>query len=97
MVGIREPMGIRVLSRHSFVENLAQLLPLCNEDTIQITPDSGVIDLTGCDKASGLWMILTVLKIWVDARGEAIDGMILIRMAAALTIPGSVGTKGGPI
>ncbi|KAJ0796041.1 hypothetical protein HanPI659440_Chr04g0157521 [Helianthus annuus] len=37
-VGIGEPMGIRVLSGVHFLEVLAYLLPLCNEDTSPVTP-----------------------------------------------------------
>ncbi|KAM0035593.1 hypothetical protein Hdeb2414_s0015g00448191 [Helianthus debilis subsp. tardiflorus] len=37
-VGIGEPMGIRVLSGVRFLEVLAYLLPLCNEDTGPVTP-----------------------------------------------------------
>ncbi|KAJ0594544.1 hypothetical protein HanRHA438_Chr03g0143161 [Helianthus annuus] len=37
-VGIGEPMGIRVLSGVHFLEVLAYLLPLCNEDTGPVTP-----------------------------------------------------------
>ncbi|KAF5802488.1 hypothetical protein HanXRQr2_Chr06g0260081 [Helianthus annuus] len=37
-VGIEEPMGIRVLSGCSLLEVLAQILPLCNEDTSPVTP-----------------------------------------------------------
>ncbi|MFS7909793.1 hypothetical protein Hanom_Chr02g00098661 [Helianthus anomalus] len=36
-VGIGEPMGIRVLSGRSFLEVLAYLFPLCNEDTGPVT------------------------------------------------------------
>ncbi|KAJ0800566.1 hypothetical protein HanPI659440_Chr03g0104551 [Helianthus annuus] len=36
-VGIGEPMGIRVLSGVHFLEVLAYLLPLCNEDTGPVT------------------------------------------------------------
>ncbi|KAJ0560988.1 hypothetical protein HanHA300_Chr06g0217701 [Helianthus annuus] len=38
MVGIGEPMGIRVLSGVHFLEVLAYLLPLCNEDIGPVTP-----------------------------------------------------------
>ncbi|KAM0060907.1 hypothetical protein Hdeb2414_s0004g00129691 [Helianthus debilis subsp. tardiflorus] len=38
MVGIGEPMGIRVLSGVHFLEALAYLLPLCNEDTGPVMP-----------------------------------------------------------
>ncbi|KAJ0716575.1 hypothetical protein HanPI659440_Chr13g0514221 [Helianthus annuus] len=37
-VGMGEPMGIRVLSGVHFLEVLAYLLPLCNEDTGPVTP-----------------------------------------------------------
>ncbi|KAJ0457023.1 hypothetical protein HanIR_Chr15g0769091 [Helianthus annuus] len=37
-VGIGEPMGIRVLSSVHFLQVLAYLLPLCNEDTSPVTP-----------------------------------------------------------
>ncbi|KAJ0476377.1 hypothetical protein HanRHA438_Chr13g0592161 [Helianthus annuus] len=37
-VGIGEPMGIRVLSGVHFLEVLAYLLPLCNEDTGPVMP-----------------------------------------------------------
>ncbi|MFS7905913.1 hypothetical protein Hanom_Chr01g00053301 [Helianthus anomalus] len=37
-VGIGEPMEIRVLSSVHFLEVLAYLLPLCNEDTGPVTP-----------------------------------------------------------
>ncbi|MFS8015850.1 hypothetical protein Hanom_Chr15g01361571 [Helianthus anomalus] len=46
MVGIGEPMGIRVLSGVHFREVLAYFLPLCNEDTGPVTPCS---DFSGCD------------------------------------------------
>ncbi|KAM0028977.1 hypothetical protein Hdeb2414_s0018g00520461 [Helianthus debilis subsp. tardiflorus] len=46
----RRTHGIRVLSGVHFLEVLAYLLPLCNEDTIWITPDSNVIELTRCDR-----------------------------------------------
>ncbi|KAJ0951839.1 hypothetical protein HanPSC8_Chr02g0065091 [Helianthus annuus] len=46
-VGIGEPMGIRVLSGVHFLEVLAYLLPLCNEDTGPVTPSS---DISGCDR-----------------------------------------------
>ncbi|MFS7955013.1 hypothetical protein Hanom_Chr07g00637441 [Helianthus anomalus] len=36
-VGIGEPMGIRVLRGVHFLEVLAYLLPLCNEDTGPVT------------------------------------------------------------
>ncbi|KAM0061382.1 hypothetical protein Hdeb2414_s0004g00135301 [Helianthus debilis subsp. tardiflorus] len=36
-VGIGEPMGIRVLSGVHFLEVLAYLLPLCNEDNGPVT------------------------------------------------------------
>ncbi|KAJ0521273.1 hypothetical protein HanIR_Chr10g0468961 [Helianthus annuus] len=39
-------MGIRVLSGVLFLEVLAYLLPLCNEDTGPVTPSS---DISGCD------------------------------------------------
>ncbi|KAJ0866439.1 hypothetical protein HanRHA438_Chr12g0551801 [Helianthus annuus] len=39
-------MGIRVLSGVHFLEVLAYLLPLCNEDTGPVTPSS---DISGCD------------------------------------------------
>ncbi|KAJ0914146.1 hypothetical protein HanPSC8_Chr06g0235301 [Helianthus annuus] len=48
-VGIGEPMGIRVLSGVHFLEVLAYLLPLCNEDTGPVTPSS---DISGCDNPS---------------------------------------------
>ncbi|KAM0046400.1 hypothetical protein Hdeb2414_s0009g00315771 [Helianthus debilis subsp. tardiflorus] len=38
MIGIGEPMGIRVLSGVHFLEVLAYLLPLCSEDTGPVTP-----------------------------------------------------------
>ncbi|MFS7898991.1 hypothetical protein Hanom_Chr00s038888g01773481 [Helianthus anomalus] len=37
-VGIGEPMRIQVLSGVHFLEVLAYLLPLCNEDTCPVTP-----------------------------------------------------------
>ena len=37
-VGIGEPMGIQVLSGVHYLEVLAYLLPLCNEDTGPVTP-----------------------------------------------------------
>ncbi|KAJ0477588.1 hypothetical protein HanRHA438_Chr13g0608061 [Helianthus annuus] len=46
-VGIGAPMGIRVTSGVHFLEVLAYLLPLCNEDTGPVTPSS---DISGCDK-----------------------------------------------
>ncbi|KAJ0681652.1 hypothetical protein HanPI659440_Chr16g0638481 [Helianthus annuus] len=47
MVGIGEPMGIRVLSGRSLFRSLSFLLPLCNEDTGPVTPSS---DISGCDR-----------------------------------------------
>ncbi|KAF5805417.1 hypothetical protein HanXRQr2_Chr05g0209071 [Helianthus annuus] len=46
-VGIGEPMGIRVLSGIHFLEVLAYLLPLCNEDTGPVTP---ALIFSGCDR-----------------------------------------------
>ena len=39
-------MGIRVLSGVHFLEVLAYLLPLCNEDTSPVTP---ALIISGCD------------------------------------------------
>ncbi|KAM0008298.1 hypothetical protein Hdeb2414_s0008g00294291 [Helianthus debilis subsp. tardiflorus] len=39
-------MGIRVLSSVHFLEVLAYLLPLCNEDTGPVTP---ALIISGCD------------------------------------------------
>ncbi|KAM0036037.1 hypothetical protein Hdeb2414_s0014g00421551 [Helianthus debilis subsp. tardiflorus] len=39
-------MGIRVLSGVHFLEVLAYMLPLCNEDTGPVMPSS---DISGCD------------------------------------------------
>ncbi|KAJ0442791.1 hypothetical protein HanRHA438_Chr16g0760171 [Helianthus annuus] len=46
-VGIGEPMGIRVLSGVHFLEVLAYLLPLCNEDTGPVMP---ALIILGCDR-----------------------------------------------
>ncbi|MFS8002116.1 hypothetical protein Hanom_Chr13g01198331 [Helianthus anomalus] len=61
-------MGIRVLSGRSFIEVLAQILSLCNEDTIRITSDYDVIDLSGCDK----W-IATFKHTWARSH-ESLSG-----------------------
>ncbi|KAJ0501240.1 hypothetical protein HanHA300_Chr11g0398531 [Helianthus annuus] len=46
-VGIGEPTGFRVLSGVHFLEVLAYLLPLCNEDTGSVTP---ALIISGCDR-----------------------------------------------
>ncbi|KAJ0839134.1 hypothetical protein HanPSC8_Chr14g0603281 [Helianthus annuus] len=56
-VGIGEPMGIRVLSGVLFLEVLAYLLPLCNEDTGPVTPAlifRGVTNRVSKNKSSSL-------------------------------------------
>ncbi|KAJ0501239.1 hypothetical protein HanHA300_Chr11g0398521 [Helianthus annuus] len=46
-VGIGEPTGFRVLSGVHFLEVLAYLLPLCNEDTGPVTP---ALIISGCER-----------------------------------------------
>ncbi|MFS7888335.1 hypothetical protein Hanom_Chr00s000001g01593761 [Helianthus anomalus] len=52
-------MGIRVLNGVHFLEVLAYLIPLCNEDTDPVTPSSVI---SGCDTKTSHSFIHPSLK-----------------------------------